>query len=110
VVEVSHFVRQVEELLPEEDRLALIEYVARNPETGVIMPGTGGVRKLRWGLAGRGKSSGARVIYYYHNGTMPVFLLGIFAKNVKVDLTPGEKQELRRLVPALVQTYAERNP
>ena len=110
VVEVPHFVRQAEGLLSEEERFALIEQVAWNPMAGVVMPGTGGVRKLRWGLAGRGKSGGARVIYYYHDATMPIFLLGIFAKNVKVNLTPAEKHELRRLIPALVQAYQERRP
>jgi hypothetical protein len=108
VVELPHFVRQAEQILPEEERLDLIEHLARNPEAGAVMPGTGGVRKLRWGIGGRGKSGGARIIYYYHNATMPIFLLGLFAKNVRADLTPAEKNDMRRLVPALVQAYQER--
>jgi DNA-binding transcriptional regulator YiaG len=73
VVELPRFVRQAEQILPEEERLDLIEHLARNPEAGAVMPGTGGVRKLRWGIGGRGKSGGARIIYYYHNATMPIF-------------------------------------
>lgn len=72
------------------------------------MPGTGGVRKLRWGVGSRGKSGGVRVIYYYHNKTVPIFLLGLFAKNVKVDLTPNERNELKRLLPILISEYQEK--
>jgi hypothetical protein len=54
------------------------------------------------GIGGRGKGGGARVIYYYHSEMMPNFLLGIFGKKMKVDLTSQERNDIRRVVPALV--------
>jgi hypothetical protein len=108
VIETPEFIQQVADLLRDDERVELIDYVARNPEAGVVMRGTGGVRKLRWGLQGRGKRGGARVIYYYHNGTMPIFLLTVFPKNVKVDLNQAQKNALRSLIPLLIQSYEQR--
>jgi hypothetical protein len=59
-----------------EDELAgLVDYVARNPEVGDVIPGTGGVRKLRWGRARSGKRGGARVVYFYFHANCPLYLL-----------------------------------
>ena len=68
-------------MFDEREKSRLLSYVATNPEAGDIVPDTGRARKLRWGVQGRGKSGGVRVIYYYHNETMPLFLLNVFAKN-----------------------------
>lgn len=73
------------------------------------MVGTGGVRKSRWGVGSRGKRGGVRVIYYYHNPTMPVFLLTIFAKNERDNLSQHDKQLLRQVVTEIVRTYAARH-
>jgi len=108
VVETPRFIRQAEGLLSEQERLELIEHLARNPKAGVVIPDTGGVRKLRWPVGGKGKSGGARVIYFHHDESFPTFLLAMFAKNVKVDLTQEERNAIKRLVPALVQSYQER--
>src|SRR5438105_4484211 len=104
---MPQFIRQAG-VLSDEERSALIERLAWSPEGGVVMPGTGGVRKMRWALKGKGKSGGARVIYYYHDESMPIFLLSIFPKNVRVDISQADKNELRRLIPILVQSYQER--
>ncbi len=72
------------------------------------MVGTGGVRKSRWGVGARGKSGGVRVIYYYHNRTMPLFLLTIFAKNERDNLSQRDKNMLKRLVTELVHAYEAR--
>ena len=58
------------------------------------MQGTGGIRKLRWSAQGRGKSGGVRVIYYFHNETMPLFLLTVFGKGEKANLTKGVRNDL----------------
>jgi len=63
--------------------------LARDPECGEIIQGTGGVRKVRVALPGRGKSGGARVIYYFHSERLPVFALTVFAKNEKADFDSG---------------------
>jgi hypothetical protein len=85
--------------------MELINFIAANPAAGEVIPGTGGVRKIRWAIQGRGKRGGARVIYYYHDERMPVFLLTACAKNRKESLTASERNELRRGIPLLVAGY-----
>lgn len=72
------------------------------------MEGTGGVRKLRWRRGGQGKSGGVRVIYYFHDDLMPLYLLTLFAKDDKVNLTKAERNELADLIDALVSIWKER--
>ena len=83
-------------------------YLAAFPKAGDVIPGTGGVRKLRWARGGRGKSGGVRVIYYYHSEKLPLYLLTVFAKGERVDLTQGERNELAGLVDVLVTTASEK--
>ncbi len=73
------------------------------------MQGTGGIRKLRWGRGGRGKSGGVRVIYYYHDARIPLFLLTIFGKNEQANLSQAERNELAKLVELLVTIALEKN-
>jgi hypothetical protein len=77
--------------------------IAQDPECGVIMKETGGLRKVRLALDGRGKSGGARVVYFFHNVAMPVYLLAIFAKNEKDNLSAAEKAALRKFVKDTVK-------
>ena len=67
--------------------------LAANPEAGDVMPETGGVRKLRWRAQGLGKRGGVRAIHYYHSDEIPLFLLNVFAKNEKANLTKAERNE-----------------
>ena len=83
----------------------MISFLAANPDAGEIIPGTGGGRKLRWGVKGRGKRGGVRVIYYYHNELLPLFLLNVFAKNEKANLTHAERNKMRMLLPRLIAGY-----
>src|SRR5436309_20337 len=71
VVETPEFIRRVEKLLDDDEREALIAYLAANPTVGDLIPGTGGVRKLRWALEGRGKRGGARIIHFFRDTRMP---------------------------------------
>ena len=82
-----------------------VAFVAANPEAGNVIPETGGVRKLRWSLPGRGKRGGARVICYYHSERLPVFLPSAYAKNEKADLSKADKNAMKKLVPILVEGY-----
>ena len=84
-------------------------FVSANPEAGKIIPETGGVRKVRWALAGRGKRGGARLIYYYHSERMPLFLLSAYPKNEKANLSMAERNAMKRLIPILVAGYPGRN-
>lgn len=105
VVETPEFIRSTRHLMSEAEREALITFLSERPAAGDLIPGTGGVRKLRWQLEGRGKRGGARVIYYFYNLTMPLFALTAFAKNERVDLSRAEHNELRQLCKLLVETY-----
>jgi len=70
VVETPEFLSATRTLMDEAERAQLVDYLARNPTAGELIPGTGGVRKLRWGLEGRGKRGGARVVYFHHDAHM----------------------------------------
>jgi len=69
------------------------------------MQGTGGIRKLRWASGGKGKSGGVRVIYYYHNESIPLFLLTIFGKGEKANLSKAERNELSKFTSILAKNY-----
>ncbi len=69
------------------------------------MQGTGGARKLRWGAKGKGKSGGARVITFYGGPDIPVFLLAVFGKGEKANLTKAERNELRQVLRDLAANY-----
>lgn len=85
-----------------------MNYLAAHPKDGDLIEGTGGIRKLRWGRGGRGKSGGVRVIYYYHSSEMPLYLLTLFAKNEQANLSKAERNDLAKLVDILVEAWLER--
>lgn len=91
--------------MSDSERAELVAFIGANPEAGEVIPETGGVRKIRWALAGMGKRGGARVIYCYHNEHLPVFLLSVYAKNRKANLSKAERNAMKRLVSALVAGY-----
>ena len=109
VVETVRFLKDADRLMPESDRSNLVGLIAANPDAGDLIPETGGVRKMRWALPGRGKSGGARVVYYYHNDSLPIFLLAAYGKNEKANLSKAERNAMAKLVPALIQNYSEGN-
>lgn len=106
VVEMSGFLRQAETIWDEDERQALVDFMARNPEAGDVIPGTGGVRKVRWGRAGSGKRGGVRVIYFYHHADAPLFLIMAYAKAKREDMTPDEKKAVSALAAILKQQHS----
>ena len=104
VAETPIFSRQADKLFDEDERRELIDFLAVNPAAGDEIPGTGGVRKLRFGALGRGKRGGARVIYYFGGTEIPVYALLAYAKSAKTNLTPAEKRKVSALVTALKAT------
>lgn len=108
VVETPEFVAATRSLMDEQERSALVDHLAYNPEAGDLIVGTGGVRKLRWALQGVGKRGGARVIYFYHSVGTPLFALTAYAKNQKSDLTQADRNDFRTLTKLLVETYRGR--
>lgn len=107
IAETPEYVRRAEKLLAEAERRDVLNYLAAHPRSGDLMEGTGGVRKLRWSRGGRGKSGGVRVIYYFHNESMPLYLLTLFAKNERANLSKAERNELAELVGLLVAWHEE---
>ena len=104
VAELAEYQRRAEKLLAESERADIVNYVAAFPKAGDLISGTGGVRKLRWRRGGKGKSGGVRVIYYFHSERMPLYLLTVFAKNERADLSQSERNELVKLVDILVDS------
>jgi mRNA-degrading endonuclease RelE of RelBE toxin-antitoxin system len=105
IVELPEFKKKSDKLLTDSERESIINYLAAHPASGDIMKGTGGLRKLRWSVQGKGKSGGVRVIYYFHNEFMPLFLLSLFGKGEKAYLTKGERNDLAKLTSLLVKNY-----
>ncbi|WP_418515052.1 type II toxin-antitoxin system RelE/ParE family toxin [Delftia sp. PS-11] len=105
IAELPSFARLASKLLDQQERQDLIAYLANHPEAGDVMEGTGGVRKLRWSRGSQGKSGGVRVIYYFHDARMPLYLLTLFAKGDKANLTKAERNELSGLVDILVSIW-----
>lgn len=110
VVETPEFLTAVQKLMDEYERMSLVDHLARNPLSGDLIPGTGGVRKLRWALEGRGKRGGARVIYYFHNEGVPLFAISAYAKNQRADLSGADRNDFKRLTKMLVETYGKDKP
>ena len=109
VAETAPFQRKIGTLLSDEERTDLVAYLAEHPSAGVLIQGTGGIRKLRWARQGGGKSGGIRVIYYFHNEFMPLYLFAAFGKNEKANLADEEKKLLAKSVKQLVATWRHRN-
>jgi hypothetical protein len=105
VVETGAFLRRAIAFLTVEEIDALKQVLANTPEIGFLIPHSGGLRKLRVSAQQKGKSGGARVIYYYHSSKMPIFLLDIYVKSRKVDLGKAELSILRKLTEQLCNTY-----
>jgi hypothetical protein len=91
--------------LSEVECEAIARFVAMHPDAGDKIPGAGGARKLRFAGRGKGKSGGYRVIAFFSGSDIPVFLLNVFAKGEKVDLTPAERRELANVLKSMVDAY-----
>ena len=106
VVETPAFLTDARSLgLPDVERLAIVSWIAANPAAGDVIEGTGGARKVRFAGRSKGKSGGYRVITFFTRTDIPVFLLNIFPKNEKTDLTPKERRVMKNVLTDLAKTY-----
>ncbi len=105
VVETKAFTGRAKGRMSAAEVDRAIEVIARDPLCGDLIQGTGGIRKVRFAVKGQGKSGGVRIVYYYFNESMPVFLLTVFAKNEKADLTRAERNALGKVARALRESY-----
>ena len=97
-VETPIFTRLLRPLMPDSEYRALQLALVLRPDQGSVIPGSGGLRKIRWGASGRGKRGGARIIYYWDQRTETFFMLYAFAKNQRADLSADQRRILQRLV------------
>lgn len=104
----KEFDRKWKELGLHDDELGELEiFLCKNPDAGDIMEGTGGVRKFRWALEGRGKSGGARIIYLDIVFAGHIYLLTLFSKNEKANLSKLERNQIKSLVNAIKKVEKE---
>jgi hypothetical protein len=96
-VETPIFTADVCMLLSDEEYAALQQHLVARPNAGAVVAGTGGLRKIRWAVAGKGKRGGTRVIYYHVVAQAQIRMILIYRKGIKDDLTPKEKAILRKI-------------
>jgi hypothetical protein len=101
VVETPEFLASTRKLMSPEERAALVDYLALHPADGDLIPGTGGVRKLRWALAGRTKRCGTRVVYFFRIPGMPLFALTSHGRNLRAELTERDRSDFKELTGRL---------
>lgn len=106
VVELPEFLRRARAIMSEEERAALVDYLAANPEAGVSLGG--GLRKVRSARPGGGKSGGYRTVHVFGGIQMPLFLVTVFAKNERDNLSKAEQADLIALAKVLTAHYGER--
>lgn len=102
------FDRLSQKLMSDDALEELYDFLEENPKAGKIITGTGGVRKLRWisGKDTRGKSGGVRVLYHYSNDVL-IILITLYGKSEQENISNKEKNQLKKLMPALIRKYYE---
>jgi hypothetical protein len=105
VVETPSCLADAERLFSSDERKAIVDRLAADPTCGVVIPGSGGIRKVRFGFGSREKSGGARIIYLFSGVDLPVFVLTAFAKNEKANLSAAERNALGKMVAAMIEGY-----
>jgi mRNA-degrading endonuclease RelE of RelBE toxin-antitoxin system len=98
VIETPIFTRRIQELIPDEEYRMLQLHLVNRPDAGKTMPGSGGLRKLRWSAGGHGKRGGLRVIYYWLMPRDTILLLYVYPKSEQDDLTPEQLRQIRKVV------------
>lgn len=106
IVETNAYLARAKSRLTDEERVRIVEAVAQDP-AGAVHLGAG-LYKMRFGISGRGKSGGVRVVYYYRESDLPAFLLTVFAKNEKSNLSRAEFAELARIAGQIAANYGTR--
>jgi hypothetical protein len=108
ISEMQGFINDAARIFTADEYDSLMIFLANHPDAGEVIPATGGVRKVRWPARGQGKRCGARVIYYFRDLNMPVYLLAVYAKGEKINLTAGEKKAMRKMVDLIVEASMDR--
>jgi hypothetical protein len=108
VVETNEYLRRARQCgISDDERDEIISFIADNPTAGDEISGTGGARKVRFARPGRGKSGGYRVITFFSGPNIPIFLITVFAKNEKANISQAERNTLRKTLRVMVETYGK---
>lgn len=99
--EMPAFLKAIQDVFGDEDIRALQNHLLSNPEAGAVIQGSSGIRKLRWAAMGKGKSGGARIIYFYAKKRQWIYFLFAYLKNTQINLTPEEKKLFAKLAKEL---------
>jgi len=99
-VETKLFTELVLHYLSDDEYAAMQQFLVANPEAGDVIPASGGVRKLRWGVAGRGKRGGLRVIYFLRRRNDEVWMLTLYAKNVADNIPAKVLKKIKEAIDA----------
>lgn len=106
VIETEEYLKDAKQVgLSNVELINIVDFIADNPTAGNEIKGTGGARKLRFAAKGKGRSGGVRVITFYSGIDIPVFLLNVFAKNEKIDLSQRERNELKKILSDMAGIY-----
>lgn len=108
IAEMPSATKDLDDTLSEPEKERLIDWLALHPLSGDIIVGTNGVRKARWAYGAKGKSGGLRVIYYFRDLNMPIYIIAVYRKNEKLTISMREKQMISRLIDDLVRYWADR--
>lgn len=97
-IETPFFAKAVERYLDDDEYAELQAHLNKNPEAGVVVPGSGGVRKLRWAAKGRGKRGGLRIIYFVRLARGHIWMLTIYGKNVTENIPAHMLRAMKKAI------------
>ena len=108
VIELPEFIKQAAHCMTDAVRTEFIDYIAKHPEKGDIIPGTGGARKIRWACDNnKGKSGGVRVVYFFFNREHPILLFTTYPKSQRDNLSKSEQNVLHGLIKKIIKQFKE---
>ena len=96
IAETSVFTKEITRILSDDEYKELQNFLVSHPTSGDIIKGSGGLRKMRWKVKGRGKSGGIRTIYYYQESDSLILMIYVYEKSRTEDLTPRQIEMLRK--------------
>ena len=108
LIETNAYRKAVNDIWDEDEQIEFKNYIGSNPYAGAVIPGTGGIRKIRWQSSGHGKHGGARVIYYIYDENNPLYLLYAYPKNVQINISENEKKVLASVVDEIKHAIRSR--
>ena len=97
-IETTVFTARIREIMPDDEYFRLQDLLIQRPDVGVVIIGSGGIRKVRVRTFGRGKRGGARVIYFWAASEDTILMLDVYAKSEREDITAAQLKQMKRIV------------